>query len=408
MNSNFFKLPKDAKLYVISQFFLSGYYTWPFWYGFATGRITISQFGVYMFLVYIFGTIAEVPTGAFADRYGRVKSAVIGSIFSALVPLIVYWGGNFFFYIIAALVYGISGAFVSGSIESSIKDHEDISNESFRNVMIQGSLLFQLGLIVSSVMGGLMFGLSEWLPFIAQAISFILAAIIISNMTSIGEVVLSKEAQRAPVLNSIKIYTSDMKDGFLHLFRIKLLRPIIVFGSFTGVLMWMGIEYVNEAGMINYGIQPESRGILLAGAKTLSLLTLNFIILRRIKTDTSKLIYVLVSTTLAFALYSVGIRNIFILGFFIFNLVSATQSNFIKPIIHDHLLSKWRSTAISAYSVIGNILQAIAALLVSIMLESKGVVFVQRSLLVVFLSVAIPALLVHIRRLAKLDDNSLH
>lgn len=160
--------------------------------------------------------------------------------------------------------------------------------------------------------------------------------------------------------------------------------------------------------MINYGIQPESRGILLAGAKTLSLLTLNFIILRRIKTDTSKLIYVLVSTTLAFALYSVGIRNIFILGFFIFNLVSATQSNFIKPIIHDHLLSKWRSTAISAYSVIGNILQAIAALLVSIMLESKGVVFVQRSLLVVFLSVAIPALLVHIRRLAKLDDNSLH
>jgi MFS family permease len=400
VKKEFLLFPRSAKLYLMSQFLLSGYYTWPFWYGFASERISPYQFGMYLAITYIIGLIAEVPTGAFADRYGRKRSALLGAMLSAIIPVVVFFGSNFNAYVVAAVFAGLGGAFVSGSLESLVHDLPTMTKELYRKIMVQDTFFFQAGLIFSSVVGGFMYNLHRGLPFMAQLTSFLLAAFVILKMSSEGEVAIVTEgAGKGTKKTRIMNYIRATKEGFLHLFTVKTIRPLIIFGCTVSVLMWMSIEYINEAAMIHYKIQPDSRGLLIAGMKLVALIVLHSLVIKKVKTDKQKLLYLLFVTVFVFALYSLGIKSFFLIAFLGFNLVSSTNTNFIRPMLHDHIQNKWRATAISAYSFISNLVQAIVSVGVGYMLQTQGVVFVQRFLLVLLLVVGLPALLMYLPRI---------
>ena len=127
-----------------------------------------------------------------------------------------------------------------------------------------------------------------------------------------------------------------------------------------------------------------------------ALLVINFGVLKIIKTDRQKLVYLLTATLIVFGLYSIGIKSLFLLAFMGFNLISAINGNFIRPMLHEHIDSKWRATAISSYSFAGNLLQAVAAVAVGAAIQMNGVVFAQRSLLIVFLVIGVPSFLIYL------------
>ena len=409
MKKEFLAFPRSAKLYLISEFLISGYYTWSFWYGFASERITAAQFGIYLAIVYIVGLVSEVPTGAFADKYGRKLSAVIGAVLSAAIPVVVFVGGNFAAYVIAAIVSGIGGAFVSGSLESLVHDLRGMTKEMYRRIMVQEAFFYQVGLIISAALGGFMYSLNHVLPFAAQLVSFLLAAVVIAQISSDGEVAVPQEAATHGGRRArLREYLSATKEGFLHLFTIQIIRPLIVFGCTMGVLTWMCIEYINEAAMIHYGLQPDLRGLLIAGTKLLALVILNVVVIKNVKTDEQKLLYLTLMTVTVFTLYSIGIKSIFLVAFLGFNLVSAIGTSFIRPMLHDHIESRWRATAISAYSFTANLVQASAAVAVGYTLQKYGVVFVQRSLLVLFIVIGIPALMIYLPRIRVGYKKALH
>lgn len=345
--------------------------------------------------------LSEIPAGAFADTYGRKLSALIGALALSVAPFIVYFGGDFRAYIVTAVVAGIGAAFTSGSLESLVYDLPEMTKETYRKIMLQDTMFFQSGLIFSSAIGGFMYVFNSILPFVAQTASFLLAALLIAQMSSDGR--LSKEEPSGADLSQYRQrvvkYLKDTKQGFLHLFAVKDTRPLIVFGASITVLMWMGIEYINEAAMIHYEIQPDTRGLLLAGAKLLALFILHTIVFKRVRTDEGKLKYLLFMTVMVFSLFSVGIKSVFLIAFLGFNLISSVQSNFIRPMLHDQINPRWRATAISSYSFVCNLAQAAVAIAVGMLLQSQGVVFVQRALLLGFLLMALPALLVYLPRL---------
>ncbi len=65
----------------------------------------------------------EVPTGIFADKFGRKKSIVIGTLLLSLEPLIFLFANNFIWFAIAFAIGGIGITFHSGSIEALIYDY---------------------------------------------------------------------------------------------------------------------------------------------------------------------------------------------------------------------------------------------------------------------------------------------
>ena len=97
-------LNHTSKKYLISRFLLAGFYTWPFWYGFAIERISPADFGLYIAVAYLISTLAEVPTGAFADKFGRKKSALIGILMQASYVYVVIYGRKLEFYLLPSLI----------------------------------------------------------------------------------------------------------------------------------------------------------------------------------------------------------------------------------------------------------------------------------------------------------------
>ncbi len=402
MYKEFNGFPRSAKLFLISQFLLAGFYTWPFWFGFATERITVSQFGIYLAVGYIVGLIAEIPTGAFADNFGRKRSAIIGAILAGFMPLIVYFGGNFSAYLAAAAIGGLGSAFISGSLESHLYELPGMDKVLYRKIIIQETFFWQAGLIASTALGGIMYSLNHLLPFVVQSLSFLCGAIVIMQIRSADTTAEKTRNLSSTKAHRFKQYIKTNKEGFLHLFSVKRIRPLIVYGCALSVIAWMSIENLNEAAMIHYDILPAGRGLALAMAKTLTLIILNLIVLKKVKTDRQKLIYLCIMTISVFGLYSMDIKGLFLVAFLGFNLISSVMDNFVRPIIHDHIENKWRATAMSSYSFVGNSILAAASVLIGIGLQNKGIIFVQRSLLAIFIIVAIPSLVRYLSKPAQI------
>jgi MFS family permease len=402
MIKEFNGFPRSAKLFLISQFLLAGFYTWPFWFGFATERITVSQFGIYLAVGYVIGLLAEIPTGAFADNFGRKRSAVIGALCGMSVPLVVYLGGNFTAYIIAAVVGGLGSAFISGSLESHLYELPGMDKVLYRKIIIQETFFWQAGLIASTALGGIMYSFNHLLPFMIQSLSFLCGAIVIMQIRSTDSTNEKTKNISSTKTHRFKQYTKTNKEGFLHLFSVKRIRPLIVYGCALSVIAWMSIENLNEAAMIHYNISPAGRGLALSITKVLTLLILNVIVLKKVKTDRQKLIYLCIMTISVFGLYSMDIKGLFLVAFLGFNLISSVMDNFVRPIIHDHIENKWRATAMSSYSFVGNSILAGASILIGIGLQNRGIILVQRSLLAIFIIVAIPSLIRYLSKPAQI------
>lgn len=373
---------KDAKLFLISRGLLAGYYTWPFWYGFATERLTTSQFGFFIAFAYIVGMFAEIPTGAFADRFGRRRSALMGAFLLAVFVPVVYLGRTFEFYLIFALFSGVGTAFLSGSAEALIYESKGMTKDIFRKVMEFESIFWQTGLIVATAIGGILYSVNPFLPFLAQTISFMIAFFVISKLTDDSST--KKSSEHHIFSKRVHRYLAQNKQGFMHLFEVRQLWPLIIFGVSLSVLIWAGIENLNEASMIYHGYIPFERGVILSVTKAIVLVLLATVVFRLIKKDTTKLIYLYAMIMLAYGLFSRGDKYLFLLGFVFFNLTSSVLDNYIRPIFHDYIEDKYRATAISTYSFLSSLFVALSSLIIGFALRTNTVVVVQRYLLIGF------------------------
>lgn len=74
--------------------------------------------------------IFEVPTGAFADRYGAKKSLLVGSLVKALSLVLLMLASNEWFVYLSQVLSGMAAAFFSGSMEALLyeslkEDHRE-------------------------------------------------------------------------------------------------------------------------------------------------------------------------------------------------------------------------------------------------------------------------------------------
>lgn len=66
--------------------------------------------------------VLEVPTGVFADKYGRKTSMAIAASLASISYLLFFLGSSFIVFFIANLIFGAANCFLSGSDTSFIHD----------------------------------------------------------------------------------------------------------------------------------------------------------------------------------------------------------------------------------------------------------------------------------------------
>ncbi len=344
------RLDRVAKLYLAYKFFGALYFSYPIFYEFASQTITPVQIGVFFSAIGICGFIAEIPTGIIADKRSRKFSGLFGMTMLVIAPLVIYFGHSFSTYLVAALFYGLGRAFLNGALDSLVYDHKNIDTLAYRKINGHEITFGQAGILVGAACGGLLFSTNHSAPFIADAITGIICLILISCM------------QEQHKVNYIKPTTTHGKhfvQSIKFLVATPYLRILVLMGTIFSVMLGMCIQFVNEAAMIEHGLQATARGFLISGAGVATLVILNFFLLKTLKSDRSRIIYMGCGALAAYALMSTGSAPAFLFGYLLWCCLNATSS-FLRVILQDHIPSSHRSTILSSFKTLA-ILVGLAA-----------------------------------------------
>lgn len=340
------RLDRVAKLYLAYKFFSNLFFAYPIFYQFAQQTITPLQVGIFFSVIGIVGFIAEIPTGVIADKHGRKLSGLVGVATLSLAPLVIFFGHTFSAYLVAAVFYGLGRALLSGALESLVYDHKNVSKTVYRRVNTLEITFGQSGILVSAAIGGLLFSFHESLPFIIEAIAGAVTFILIALMQE-----QNKDDHIIPTASHRQHFVESMK----HLFATPYLRVLVLMGVIFSVMLGMCIQFVNEASMIEHGLQPEARGFLISGAGIATLIVLHFVIFTFVKGDIGRIMYLVGGAMTAYVLMSLGSLQLFLVGYLVWCCLNATSA-FIRVMVHDRIPSSHRSTIMSNFKALAVLL----------------------------------------------------
>ncbi len=378
-------LPQISKVYVIINFFMAVSFTWPGWYGFITSKISVKEAAVFFALTSASQIVLEVPTGVFADKFGRKLSTAIAICLYALGNTILYFVEGFSFFVVIALVWGLAGAFASGAFSSLLYDSKGIDDETFAETEKITGIFWQISLIFTTVIGGYMFKIGVWLPFLAEIGIYLISLPLL--LKYFEEVSLAKSRKKVKL---------DMFKGFKVLRDNNGFRQLAIYSAVILSCMWMGIDILNESIMIEFGLEEFQRGQILSGAKIASLILINVIVLNYIKTDRQILIYTFTITVSYMVLLSIGNIYSFLIGTILFNTKSGVSRLLLEPKLQSLIESKQRATVMSTFGFISGLVIIFLYISVGFLQEVYDSNHVYLYLLMLVFLVNFPILLVRL------------
>lgn len=354
------RLDRVAVLYLACKFFGSLYFTYPIFVEYASQAITPVQIGLFFSAAGLCGLVAEIPTGIIADKRSRKFSGLAGMSLLTIAPLVVFFGHTFGSYLAAAVFYGLGGAFLNGALDSLVYDHKNITKEAYRRMNALEISFGQAGILVGAAVGGLLFSAREWLPFIAQAIAGIACIGVIANMQE-----SYKDGYEQPVSTHRRHFIESVR----HLFATRYLQVVVVMGVTFSVMLGMCIQLVHEAAMIAYGFDATARGLLIAGGGVATLLLLNLALLRMLKSDTARILFIGFGAVAAYVLMGIGVVPLFLAGYLLWCCLNATSS-FIRLLIQDQVPGSHRSTILSSFKTLAVLLGLCGSVATGVLVQS--------------------------------------
>jgi len=112
--------------------------------------------------------IFEIPTGRFADRYGRKLSTIIGFALYILAALVFLNYRDFTGFLIAEMIFGIGDTFISGALEALAVDSipENERHDRLPALFARRTTFKTAAMLVGMLLGGMMAGVKLSLLFV--------------------------------------------------------------------------------------------------------------------------------------------------------------------------------------------------------------------------------------------------
>lgn len=148
--------------------------------------------------------VLELPSGYFADRFGRGRSLLIAYIFWASAYLLYPWAKDIWFCLVCELLIGIAVSFESGADTALLYDSLKQTGREEEFAAKQGAVVLS-GVIAetaAAVAGGVMAAYDLRLPFYATGVQLLIAALIASSLYEVrfDQNSISKKTISMPVL----------------------------------------------------------------------------------------------------------------------------------------------------------------------------------------------------------------
>lgn len=259
--------PRNIKIFYWTEFWRSLVFIIPVWIAVLNERIGVAGISIYLAVGFVTQLILELPTGALADLIGRKKTVILGHIIDALQYLGMAFATTLPQFALLSVLSGTAEALRSGSLEAIVYDSlkQDKRESEYKKIMSAQGIRFQVGLMISTALGGFMGNYWERLPFIATGL-----LLFISAGFSIWFVEPLIDSEKFGLRN----YLRQIKWGVIEAFKTKGHRDISFYYIAVGGISWMCATYFNDSMLIDLGFGAEQRGIIAAGLRLVNILLL--------------------------------------------------------------------------------------------------------------------------------------
>ncbi len=189
----------------------------------------------------------EIPSGYFADLWGKKRTLIIGSILGVLGFSIYCFSYSFWGFLLAELILGIGQSFISGSDSALLYDSLNLMGRKNDYVKMEGRVLSigNFAETLAAIVGGYLAEYSLRTPFIAQTFIALIAV-----PAALG---LKETSQTTSIKNRWKSIISVVKNS---LYENKRLRLMIVFTAFIGTatlsMAWFIQAFLNTELHLSY------------------------------------------------------------------------------------------------------------------------------------------------------------
>lgn len=331
-------------------------------------------------------TLAEIPTGAVADLFGKRKTLLLSFLLQAIGSIIMGVAPNFSYLVFSVFVMAIGGAMYSGTLEALVYDtlKDNQQEAKYDRKIANINTIKLIAPAICGALGGFMYVFNPSLPFIAAGIFYFFGLIASFFLTE-------------PKIDTEKFswatYLQQTKQGIKQLTKSTDITHQTILLLSIGIVVVIADEMLNSFLGIEFGFKEQSIGIFWAILYFISALASQTIPkFRKIWGEKRAIIFV--GGLIAISLLVSPVLGL-ISGGLILLLRSSLQSIYTglaSVEINNNTQSQYRATTLSTFNMLQNIPYVLCAYAVGSLTDqysAKNSAFVLGVLLLVVLSLQI-------------------
>lgn len=323
---------KISRQYLAYKLLTNLWFLGAVWLYFYRIYITDRQVGLLDSMSFAIGLIAEVPSGALADRFGRDKLVKLGYIMFGTGLLIQVVLTSFPFFVFGQSVIMIGTSFVSGADDALFYRNLNFNESSreWRRLVTRGSQIALVGTLFASVIGGYLHTINPRIPWILTAASLISSSLIIWSIKDDR----AKKTKQS-FTSEIKNYLDDIYIGFSQ-FRLKKLRIYVPY-----MIAVQGVIYAADFGLLRIVLLDRFHFSAFEGGVVFALVSFLTVVILAVMakyTDniSEKLILTLTGIATGISLL-IAVPDIGMYMGFVVILILAAGEDILRPVISEVL-----------------------------------------------------------------------
>lgn len=348
LKANIWKLQLYLGLYslmffipIITLFFLDN--------GLSLTQIMIIQ-GAYSILY----VVLEIPSGYFADAFGRKTALLITGICTVLSVFLFASGTGFFQFLLANICWATAGVFISGADTALLYDSlKELQREKeYKKIWGNITFIYLMGAALASILGGLLGEMGLRYPFYAMLPSALLLIAISLSFS---------EPKREQKIVKKHFFSQMMQEAKLSFLDHKQRRWLLLYGGI--ITSFLGTAYfLYQPYFVLSGIDIAYFGLVFASFYALSGISARYAHLFEDRWG-QKISLLLLLLVPALGFFLMG-HVLFFWGFLfalLFQFAKGFSSVVLSDALHQMSSSKNRATVFSLQSVLEKIFLSLLA-----------------------------------------------
>lgn len=296
----------------------------------------------------IFVVLSEMPTGSFADNFGRNRSLSIACLLLSLGFFIYFFSSSFLVFIIAEIMLAFGHTFYSGALEAWMVDSLTIRGEKqlISKVFMYEPTFKSIGLITGVLIGSYLGEFNLSLPWIVSALLMFVIFILSLFLRENYKVLKSASSEKHNLVKEVKTA-----------WNYGIMNKDLLFVMFFGACLTFSVQALNMQWPLvfknEHGFNSFQLGWLFVGmAISLSIGAHLSYKLKKLLNEKQAIIIPQIITAIAIIACSyVSLTNAMISFFLIHELGRGIIRPLQQEFINNRLQSKNRATLLSLNSI---------------------------------------------------------